>query len=87
MLKSYLLLSEWLRAVMVIDTTRRLVTFADPFPIAPNSRDNAQGVPTRLAALDDRTQRDLVNWGYVIADTALRRWVWSDAPRPTTLPL
>ena len=32
MLKSYLLLSEWLRAVMEIDTTRRIVAFADPFP-------------------------------------------------------
>ena len=60
---------------------------ADPFPIAPHSRDAAQDVATRLAALSDRTQRDLVNWGYVIADTALRRWVWPDAPRPATLPL
>lgn len=32
MLKSYLLLSEWLRAVMEIDPTRRLVAFTDPFP-------------------------------------------------------
>jgi hypothetical protein len=32
MLKSYLLLSDWLRAVMRIDVTRRLVAFANPFP-------------------------------------------------------
>jgi hypothetical protein len=33
-LKAYLLVSDWLRAVMQIHTTRRLVAFADPFPIA-----------------------------------------------------
>jgi len=32
MFKAYLLLSDWLRAIMEIDTTRRLVAFADPFP-------------------------------------------------------
>lgn len=31
-LKAYLLLSPWLRAVMSLDVTRRLVAFADPFP-------------------------------------------------------
>lgn len=34
MLKSYLLLSEWLRAVMRIDLTRRLIAFTNPFPAA-----------------------------------------------------
>jgi len=33
-LKAYLLVSDWLRAVMEIDATRRLVAFADPFPAA-----------------------------------------------------
>lgn len=32
MLKAYLLMSDWLRAVMRIDTTRRLLAFTDPFP-------------------------------------------------------
>ena len=32
MLKAYLLLSQWLRAIMEIDPTRRIVAFADPFP-------------------------------------------------------
>jgi hypothetical protein len=31
-LKAYLLVSEWLRAIMQIDPTRRIVAFADPFP-------------------------------------------------------
>lgn len=32
-------------------------------------------VPTRLAKLDPATQELLVNWGYAIADTAMRKWV------------
>lgn len=32
MLKAYLLLSDWLRAVINMDTTRRITAFADPFP-------------------------------------------------------
>lgn len=31
-LKAYLLMSHWLRAIMSIDLTRRLVAYADPFP-------------------------------------------------------
>ncbi|SDH04460.1 amidoligase family protein [Roseospirillum parvum] len=31
-LKAYLLLSDWLRAIIDVDLTRRLVAFADPFP-------------------------------------------------------
>ncbi|MCW2310137.1 amidoligase family protein [Rhodobium gokarnense] len=31
-LKAYLLLSEWLREIMSIDPTRRIASFADPFP-------------------------------------------------------
>lgn len=34
MFKAYLLLSEWLRAVMSIHLTRQLVDFAAPFPVA-----------------------------------------------------
>lgn len=34
MLKAYLLLSDWLRAVIGLHMTRQLVSFADPFPAA-----------------------------------------------------
>ncbi|MDJ0609099.1 MAG: amidoligase family protein [Kiloniellales bacterium] len=34
MLKAYLLMSDWLRAVMQIDLTRRVVAFTNPFPVA-----------------------------------------------------
>ena len=59
----------------------------DPFEFDDANRDRARGVKTRLKKLDDRTKRDLVNWGYVISDTALRKWVWTDAPRPSAVPL
>ena len=42
---------------------------------------------TGLSRLDDATQRSLINWGYVIADTALRRWVDSTLARPSRLPI
>jgi len=58
----------------------------DPLPIPVANRENAQGVKTRLAEVDEATQRDLINWGYVIADTALRRWVFPEAPTPPGLP-
>lgn len=32
-------------------------------------------IPTRLARLDAATQESLINWGYAICDTAMRRWV------------
>jgi NTE family protein len=43
-------------------------------------------VKTRLARVDDATQELLVNWGYVICDTAMRRHVVRGAPRPSRLP-
>jgi NTE family protein len=55
------------------------------FPEASLNR--ARSVKTRLARLDDATQRDLINWGYVIADAALRKWVDTQAPPPTRLPM
>jgi NTE family protein len=58
----------------------------NPMAISPDSVKRARSVKTRLAKLDDATQRDLINWGYVIADTALRRWVYRTEPAPTHLP-
>lgn len=42
--------------------------------------------PTRLAKLDERTRHGLVDWGYAIADTALRRHFMPGAPKPDALP-
>ena len=43
-------------------------------------------MPTRFAALDAATQDDLIDLGYVIADTSLRRWVYPLVSRPLRLP-
>jgi NTE family protein len=43
------------------------------------------GVPTRLARVDEPLQERLINWGYVICDTALRVHVDRNIP-PGALP-
>jgi NTE family protein len=43
-------------------------------------------VPTRLKKLDARTQERLINWGYAICDTAMRRWVDTSLPLPPGFP-
>ena len=60
---------------------------ADPIDWRPTGTPHPADVPTRLKALDDETPRRIINWGYVVADTALRRWVFADQPRPSDLPL
>lgn len=42
--------------------------------------------PTRLKKLDAAHQERLINWGYVICDTAVRKWVRQDLGRPERLP-
>jgi NTE family protein len=43
-------------------------------------------IPTRLAKTDRPTQRKLVNWGYAIADAAVRRWVDTSQQPPVDFP-
>ena len=43
-------------------------------------------VSTRLKKLDARTQERLVNWGYAICDTAIRKHVRPGTPPPAGLP-
>lgn len=43
-------------------------------------------IPTRLKGLDAATQEQLINWGYAICDTAMRKWVDSSLPAPSDLP-
>ena len=42
--------------------------------------------PTRLEELDDGHQKDLINWGYVICDTAMRTHLETTAAKPARLP-
>jgi NTE family protein len=39
-----------------------------------------------LKRLDRTTQERLINWGYAICDTGMRRWVVSGASRPANVP-
>jgi NTE family protein len=43
-------------------------------------------IPTRLKRLDDVVQERLINWGYAVCDAAIRKYVSTDAPEPTSLP-
>jgi NTE family protein len=57
-------------------------------PIADPSDETVRelaGVPTRLANIGDSLQERLINWGYVICDTALRAHVDADIA-PGTMP-
>lgn len=42
--------------------------------------------PTRLCELAAERQQALINWGYIICDTAIRAHVLPGAPRPAQLP-
>lgn len=55
----------------------------DPLPFEHDPAGYPANVPTRLTGLPEKVRRDLVRWGYVICDTALRRWVLPTVPRPT----
>jgi len=41
---------------------------------------------TRLTALDNTTQQQLIDWGYAICDAGMRRWVLPTAPAPAQSP-
>jgi NTE family protein len=52
---------------------------------APRTAELA-GVDTRLAALDEPMQERLINWGYALADAALRHWLDKSLPAPSGFP-
>lgn len=43
-------------------------------------------IGTRLKGMDGVLQERLINWGYAVADVAMRRWVEPDVPPPTGFP-
>jgi NTE family protein len=59
----------------------------DPLAIPDADVARARSVKTGLSRLDDATQRALINWGYAIADTAIRRWVDPELTKPSRLPI
>ncbi len=59
---------------------------ADPLDCPPDRAAELADLPTRLRALDPRTQERLVNWGYAVCDAALRRHVDPAPERPAGFP-
>jgi NTE family protein len=58
----------------------------DPLDFPPSRALRLASVPTRLKKLDAATQESLIDWGYAICDTAMRRWVDDSLPRSLGLP-
>ncbi|HET7508768.1 MAG TPA: patatin-like phospholipase family protein [Solirubrobacterales bacterium] len=55
-------------------------------PVSEEVTTELAAVPTRLKKLDDKTQAMLINWGYAICDTAMRKWVDRALPPPSGFP-
>ena len=59
---------------------------ADPLPCPAESTGRLADEPTRLTRMPPLTQERLINWGYAIADAALRAHVRPGAPPPAGFP-
>lgn len=57
-----------------ISSTIARYGLADPIVSDSGITDAQRFIRTRLNAFSDQEQGHLINWGYVIADTAIRRW-------------
>jgi NTE family protein len=53
-----------------------------PLPFPPREAAVLAALPTRLASIPSEVQERLINWGYAICDTAMRRHVVPSAPPP-----
>jgi len=58
----------------------------DAIPFSPERSAALALVPTRLARMTDALQEELINWGYVICDTALRRHIHPLLTKPSRMP-
>jgi NTE family protein len=58
----------------------------DPLPCPHASTQRLASVGTDLASKEPRLQERLINWGYALADAALRAHVNPDWPRPAGFP-
>jgi NTE family protein len=56
----------------------------DPLPFPAGRARELAAIPTRLARMRDQDLDDLLRWGRVICDTAMRRWVVRAAGSPDT---
>jgi len=58
----------------------------DALPCPTDLTSLLAGFETRLRSVDEVTQQRLINWGYAICDTAMRRHVVTGQPAPTGFP-
>ncbi len=58
----------------------------DPLPCPHDQTMALANLPTRLANVPDLIQQRLINWGYAVCDSAMRRWVVPNAPAPAGFP-
>lgn len=59
---------------------------ADSLPCPPEQTLALANTRTRLKRLEPLAQERLINWGYAICDTAMRRWMDGGLPAPTAFP-
>ena len=58
----------------------------DSLPAPPEQTLQLAEIPTRLASIEAVDQERLINWGYAICDTAVRRHLIPDAAKPEGFP-
>lgn len=58
----------------------------DSLPCPINATLKLAETPTRLQAMDDRLQEQLINWGYAVCDAALRKHVSPAGDAPADFP-
>ena len=58
----------------------------DSLPAPPEQTLRLAEIPTRLASISAIDQERLINWGYAICDTAIRRHLIPDAEKPEGFP-
>lgn len=56
---------------------------SEPLPVPPDRAKELAEIPTRLKRLSPELQERLINWGYAICDTAIRKHVLKGLPKPS----
>ena len=69
------------------DPTRYPAWPSCTFEVAPGWPEHLAGLSTRIWPFETSDRDHLVNWGYLMADLALRSFVWKDEPAPDSLPM
>lgn len=65
-----------------IDSEVENYRLTDPLPVEAKRAEELADIPTRLKRLSPELQERLINWGYAISDTAIRKHVLKGLPKP-----